>query len=410
MLIGVLGSVAMNIAMGLTLYGNAMHAFGLPLLPTFTLLYALNMYFQSFGAVAIVTVKAPWFHVRERGTFSTIFGTMIALGLYFAFDWGAIVVEASRGTAPADIGGAALALRGLLGAGGAGVDQDWWIFFVPAAILSALWIILLLFLRDRPADAGFDDFETGESTVSEDGERLPIRRVFLAVLTHPVLAIVCGIEFCSGILRNGVMHWYTFFAKETGITHSFFVTENWGLCLLIAGVFGSLLTGWASDRFFQSRRAPMAGLLYALMLASTIAMCFGLEANPWVLGAAALLISMSVIGVHGILSGTSTADFGGTKNAGAATGIVDGLVYLGTAMQSLAAGFMTPKGEAARDPGNWIGWPVLLVPFAVIGLALSIRIWGALPEARRRPAASPSRSAVAGGITVEDELTERVGA
>ena len=64
------------------------------------------MYFQSFGAVAIVTVKAPWFHVRERGTFSTIFGTIISAGIYFAFDWGYAVVKATRaGAADGELSG-----------------------------------------------------------------------------------------------------------------------------------------------------------------------------------------------------------------------------------------------------------------------------------------------------------------
>ena len=58
------------------------------------------MYFQSFGAVAIVTVKAPWFHVHERGTFSTIFGTIISAGIT-AFDWGFAVVKATRAGAGA---------------------------------------------------------------------------------------------------------------------------------------------------------------------------------------------------------------------------------------------------------------------------------------------------------------------
>jgi hypothetical protein len=36
----------------------------------FSVLYAANMYFQSFGAVSIVKVNAHWFHVTERGGFS----------------------------------------------------------------------------------------------------------------------------------------------------------------------------------------------------------------------------------------------------------------------------------------------------------------------------------------------------
>ncbi|MDP6955219.1 MAG: MFS transporter, partial [Planctomycetota bacterium] len=50
-------------------------------LAVFAVLYSLNMYFQSFGAVAIVKVNAPWFHVRERGVFGAIFGILISLGI-----------------------------------------------------------------------------------------------------------------------------------------------------------------------------------------------------------------------------------------------------------------------------------------------------------------------------------------
>src|SRR5262245_16984900 len=84
MLIGAAGSLVMNALMGFVLYGTTHYGWKLPFALTFTVLYAGNMYFQSFGAIAIVTTKAPWFHVRERGSFSTIFGVMISLGVYFA--------------------------------------------------------------------------------------------------------------------------------------------------------------------------------------------------------------------------------------------------------------------------------------------------------------------------------------
>src|SRR6202012_332102 len=65
-----------------------------PVVAIFAPVYALNMYFQSYGAVSIIKVKAYWFHVRERGVFGAIFGTLISFGVYFAFDWGhAIVVS-----------------------------------------------------------------------------------------------------------------------------------------------------------------------------------------------------------------------------------------------------------------------------------------------------------------------------
>jgi OPA family glycerol-3-phosphate transporter-like MFS transporter len=178
------------------------------------------------------------------------------------------------------------------------------------------------------------------------------------------------------------MHWYPIFAKETGFYSDFFITKNWGLCLLIAGVTGGFLTGWASDRFFHSRRAPMSGILYGLMLIAVLWMSRTLEANLWHVGMMVLLVSMAVIGVHGIMSGTATMDFGGAKNAGTATGIVDGIVYLGVAFQSFVIGRITPTGAAKAEPGEWNLWPLFLVPLALLGMVMALRIWNAKPKSR----------------------------
>ena len=48
---------------------------GAPIVPVLSVLYAVNMYFQSYGAVSIVKVNATWFHVRERGGFSVAWAT-----------------------------------------------------------------------------------------------------------------------------------------------------------------------------------------------------------------------------------------------------------------------------------------------------------------------------------------------
>jgi len=383
MLLGVFGALVMNLLMGVSLYGIVNWGWDLPIITTFTVLYALNMYFQSFGAVSIVTVKAPWFHVRERGTFSTIFGIIITLGIYFAFDWGFAVVAATRATVGENLSWVARIVRFVFGTGGAGVDQNWWLFVVPAIMLGIFWVIMFLWLRNTPGEAGFTDFETGEDTLSADGGREPVLLVFRKIVTHPVLIVVCGIEFVSGVMRNGVMHWFPLFAKEVAGYGDLFVTKNWGLTLLIVGVVGAWLCGYMSDKVFQSRRAPMAFILYGLMFVSVVVMALSFNANPWFLTLAVCSISMSVIGVHGILSGTATADFAGTRNTGAAVGIVDGAVYLGTGLQSMVIGHITPVGEAAKVAGNWIYWPLFLIPFSLVGFALAWRIRHALPTKAR---------------------------
>ena len=76
-------------------------------------------------------------------------------------------------------------------------------------------------------------------------------------------------------------------------------------------------------------------------------------------------MSLCVIGVHGMLSGTASMDFGGKKNVGIAVGIIDGFVYAGTGVMSLTYYFILPNDldkAVAADPANWISWPVSMIP------------------------------------------------
>ncbi|OQC34742.1 MAG: hypothetical protein BWX66_01795 [Deltaproteobacteria bacterium ADurb.Bin058] len=96
-----------------------------------------------------------------------------------------------------------------------------------------------------------------------------------------------------------------------------------------------------------------------------------LTLTPFFMGVLMFLISLGVIGTHGLLSGTATMDFGGRKGAATAVGMIDGFVYLGTAVQSISLGYLTTK--------NWHYWPFFLLPFAILGFVLLLRIWNAKP-------------------------------
>jgi MFS transporter, OPA family, glycerol-3-phosphate transporter len=92
-------------------------------------------------------------------------------------------------------------------------------------------------------------------------------------------------------------------------------------------------------------------------------------------------MSLCVIGVHGMLSGTASADFGGKKYAGTATGIIDGFVYLGTGCQSLLYARILPKNSPADTiVANWKVWPIAMLPVAIGGLILATRVWNARPK------------------------------
>ena len=355
-LIAAVGSASSNLLMGGLVYAVVGRGVVPPggLLVWLSVLYGLNMYFQSFGAVSIVKVNAAWFHVRERGQQGGVFGILISLGIYFGYDWSRAIVKGNPGS-------------------------PWLVFFAPAVILLAVFVVDLFLVRDAPSNAGHKDFDLGDASTAEvAGEKPPTAaQVFLKMVRNPVIMTIVAIEFCTGFLRNGVMSWYPKFAKAVSLQDDF-VSANWGLLLCVFGIVGGMFAGVISDRVFHSRRGPVASVLYGGIVIGSICMFFFLE-QAWV-GWVLVFMALNYVGVHGMLSGTASADFGGRKNTGVAVGIIDGFVYLGTGLQSLIVGRVLPQGDLAKVAANWINWPMAMVPMAIIGLLLCTRVWNAKPQ------------------------------
>ncbi|MBD3289166.1 MFS transporter [candidate division KSB1 bacterium] len=375
-LIGAIGSALMNILLGIFTYMVVAKQAAINIALIFSIIYSFNMYCQSFGAVAIVKVNSSWFHVRERGIFGGIFGILISMGIYFAFDWGVAIVEATRAVVATELGFIQVGLRNLLNIDTAGVDQTWWVFFIPAILLGAFAIIELFLLKDKPSEAGFEDFDTADASSGEEDEPFNLGILLKKILTNKIIITIALIEFCTGVLRNGIMHWYLIFTNEINLSPDHFMRAHWGLILMLAGSFGGIFAGFVSDKIFGSRRGPVAALFYGLMVVLTFAMGFVLDMNPFILGAIVSFMSLCVIGTHGMLSGTATMDFGGRKGAATAVGLIDGFVYLGTGLQSISLGFLLSK--------SWGYWSPFLLPFAILGFILAVRIWYAFPQAKRK--------------------------
>jgi OPA family glycerol-3-phosphate transporter-like MFS transporter len=370
-LIATMGSGFANALMGyMAISGNT---FGMSPTVAYAVAFAINMYFQSFGAVSIVKVNAAWFHLRERGTFGGIFGILISLGLYFAYDVGKRIVDLT------------VTEKG---------DTAHWLFWIPAVILWLFFVLSYLFVRNQPSDTGHPNFDLGDASSEE---RLTVGQVFIKLLTHPVILIISFVELCSGFLRQAILQWGVDFGKALGLnddSNSFFdgfVFQNCGMVSCIAGITGGIFAGAISDHLFGSRRSPVSGFLYGIMLVGAIAIVPLLGSYPGAIGWVVALMSMAIIGVHGMLTATASADFAGKANTGMAVGIIDGFVYVGSTIQSFLYGAMLPSSKvigpdgcpmvnpAASDPGNWVVWPYAMIPVALIGFLLTLKIWNARP-------------------------------
>jgi OPA family glycerol-3-phosphate transporter-like MFS transporter len=343
MLIGVTGAVIFNIAFGLGAYIGVLGTGGL-LIGYFATVWALNMYFQSYSALALIKVNSGWFHVRERGVFSAIFGSMIQSGRALIFV----------------IGGIAVAFL------------PWeWVFFIPAGIMTLMGTMTFFFVRDTPGDAGLENFNTADAS-SGDTEKVDMKYLMKKVFTNPVTLTIAVAEFCTGFVRHGFEQWFPRYMQEAQhLSLDSPVFQKGALAVVLAGIFGAFAAGTISDWVFNSRRPPVAFIGYTIQIIC-LAVVWLAPGTDWII-VAFVANSFAISMVHSMLSGTASMDFGGQKAAASATGLFDGMQYIGGAAVGMGMGWML-------ESFGWGTWGPSMIGFAVIGAVLMLKLWNVVPK------------------------------
>jgi OPA family glycerol-3-phosphate transporter-like MFS transporter len=372
MIISALGASLANVALGVLTWLIVAKNLKVNLVASFSVLYAINMYFQSFGSMSIIKVKAYWFHVRERGVFGAIFGSLISIGVYFAFDWGGSIITQTK----ADASGL---LHSIFVPAGLRLDATWAVFYIPAAILL-VWVLLDWWLiKDSPEEAGLPHFDTHDASSGRMHIELTVLDLLKKVFTSRLMLLIACVELTGGVFRYSMTQWYTIFADEVKQPGAEFFSQHWGWYTCVFGIVGGFSGGLISDKLFQSRRGPPAALLCGIVLIMAVLMSLFLFTQPIVVGWTAVFIVMASIGITSLMSGTAATDFGGRKATATSMGIVNGFAYVGSGIQSFGLGFLlVNKGESWR----WL--PLFVIPFAIIGTLLAIKIWHDLPAATRK--------------------------
>ena len=343
-LIGALGASLLNLVIGLLFLGG----WQTKIIVGMSLLYSVNQYFQSFGALSVVKVNAPWFHVKERGVFGGIFGIMISGGYFLAMTVGGWILS----TLP------------------------WYmIFLIPSAAIFTMFLVDLFLVKDTPKDAGFKNFNTGDASSHEtDTTPLKFSELLNRVLTNPVIIILALSEFCTGFVRQGLLLWFIPFLSEVHkIEHGgkLFTIATAGIT--VGGIIGGILCGYMSDKLFQSRRPPVAFIFYLLQIVSLFIL--GQTASPLVASFMIGVSCMWIFGVHGMLTGTASMDFGGTRAASTVAGLLDGVQYLASGLTGFLMGSLL-------DKWGWGSWTYMIMPFSLIGALLMTRLWNETPLKR----------------------------
>ena len=295
---GLLGSAILNVIFGFT------NGF----LAGMILIWALNGFFQSMGWAPTVKIVSNWFPVHERGRASGILGSSYQIGNVASWALTGFVV-------------------GLLG---------WrWAFWVPAIITLFLVINWSLKIKEKAEDLGFEPVEISRKS---NGLRDTIR----TTLRNKGVWITAFGLFGLNIVRYGFLSWaptYFFEVQKAAVS----LAAYKALIFPIAGSVGALSAGWFSDKFFRSKRAPMA---IAMLLILILAILFfpKIPANFWVLSLIVLaIIGFTTYGPHMMMVTALPMDLGTKEMTSSATGFIDGFGYIGAALTGAGTGFLLDK-------------------------------------------------------------------
>ena len=326
------------------------------ILTLMAIVWGVNGYFQSFGALSIVKVNAQWFHVRERGTFAGIFGVLIRLGLLLAFQ------------------GVPLILLVL----------PWqYAFWIPGACVLVLFVINYFFMYNSPKDAGLGDFNTGDEVEGDESQPSSLTFVIKKVFASRLMWMIALGSMMIGFVRRSVVDawWPKYFVDFYGANKSAFATylpyviATWGIAL--AGIAGGFVFGIASDRTFGGRRAPV--ITFGFVGMAVVLALFGvsdlLNFGPISAACCLVLLSFFVNGAHGMIGGAASMDFGGKRAAASAAGLFDGMQYLAGAFVGMGVGYITTNW-------GWGAWHWAPIPFALIGAYVMSRLWNELPKGK----------------------------
>jgi OPA family glycerol-3-phosphate transporter-like MFS transporter len=308
MLIGVCGAVVANFAFGMGAYIGFLGT-GALLISYFSTVWAVNGYFQSYSALSLIKVNSAWFHLRERGVFSAIFGSMIQSGRALVFFIGPMAVTLF----------------------------PWqWVFFIPAAIMSVMAFLTFLFVQDSPQKAGYEDFDTADAT-SGDTEKVNFKYLLVKIFTNPVTLTIAAAEFCTGFVRHGFEQWFPRYMQEAQhLRLDSPVFQSGAMAVVIMGILGAFAAGTVSDWLFRSRRPPVAFVGYTLQVACLALIWWAPNLSTIII--AFMINSFAISMVHSMLSGTASMDFGGRKAAASAAGMFDGMQYLGGSVVGVGMG------------------------------------------------------------------------
>jgi OPA family glycerol-3-phosphate transporter-like MFS transporter len=283
-----------------------------PIAALLALLAFLNGYFQAAGWPPTVKVMSNWFTAHQRGRMMGVLGTSYQLGSALTISGAGLLATAFGNWRAA--------------------------FLVPASLFLIATVHALFRLREKPGDA---EIEAGTpvTLATEAPPRLPVRQAIWITVTNPRIWILAVGLFGLDVVRYGFLDWapgHLQKAQASGISAAALKTA----VLPLAGAAGALVSGWLTDRYFQSRRAPVIAILLLLVGVLTLGYSRVVEIGVVPTVACMGAIGFCLYGAQILIVGTAAQDFARGGATAAAAGFIDFMGYTGAFAGDIVTGWL----------------------------------------------------------------------
>jgi sugar phosphate permease len=302
-------------------------------IPLFTIAWFGNRLTQSIAWAGLIKVSSKWFDYSS-------YGSVVGI-LSISYLVGDAAARQSMGM---------LIARGF----------DWQVlFYYAAAVTGVLLVSNWLLLRESRLDAGYPEAKPNPLNLFSESESRPqsVEALLLPLLRSRAFVIICVLSLGCTIIRETFNIWTPVYLRDyLGYTSG--NAAGMSAVFPAVGAVSVLVSGWLSDRLGANGRAlllfiGLAGTAAALLLLMSMRSSAS-GSLPAVITIGA--IAFCLLGPYSYLGGAFALDFGGKQASAAASGIIDGVGYLG----AVAAGDSVARMSVA------VGWRGVFIALAAV--------------------------------------------
>lgn len=292
-------------------------------------LWFANGLFQAGGWPPTVKVMSVWFTARERGRIMGVIGTSYQVG-------SAVTIL---------MAGALLSY----------FKEDWRAPFVfPTILFLAAAFHVMARLREHPEPGEAPSVDALDVPHEVRRARRSIGETLKATVGNGRVWILALGLFGVDIVRYGFLDWAPGHLKTVQASSTVIATLKVAVFPL-AGALGALVSGWATDRWFQSRRAPVIAV--ALAMSGVCTVLYGQMVHVGVGATVACLagVGFFLYAAHILLVGTAAQDFAKHRTSAAAAGFIDFMGHFGAFGGDVVTGGILRSGTFHTAILFWAG-------------------------------------------------------